>query len=306
MEKIHKPVLLDKTIKYLNINPDGFYIDCTLGDGGHSYEVFKRLNSDGLLLSLDQDRYAIQFVKDYYKDDIKDNWQIRKANFSKIDIVLEEYDRRPDGIVMDLGLSSRQIEKSHQRGFSYREENDPLDMRMDTELNVTAKDLLAGLRENELAYLFTKYGEERYAKRIAREIKENITDINTVGDLTRLVYRVVPAAHQSSKNPSRRVFQALRIAVNDEINALKTGLDKSFKLLQPKGRICVISFHSLEDRVVKEFFNKLVSGEKGLLLSQDIIAPTEKEMKSNPRATSAKLRVIEKKEQLSNEKETEK
>jgi len=186
------------------------------------------------------------------------------------------------------------LESSHNRGFSYLEENEPLDMRMDEELGVTAKDLLVVLSEKELITLLNSYGEERYAGRIVKEIKKNITNINTVGDLTRLVYRVVPAAHQSSKNPSRRVFQALRIVVNDEINSLKIGIDKSFKLLNKKGRLCVISFHSLEDRIVKNYFNNLVESGEGMLLTKEIIAPTDQEVRDNPRSASAKLRAIEK------------
>ena len=294
MEKIHLPVLLKETLEYLNITPEGFYVDCTLGDGGHSFEIFKKLTPKGLLLSIDQDQHAIDFVKGYYKEEIGNNWHIKKSNFSKIENLLKEYDRKPDGILMDLGLSSRQLEESYNRGFSYLEENEPLDMRMDEELGVKAKDLLVVLTEKDLTLLFLKYGEEKFARKIAKAIKQNITDINTVGDLTRLVYRVVPAAHQSSKNPSRRVFQALRIAVNDELNSLKEGLDSSFKLLNSKGRICVISFHSLEDRIVKEYFNKLAESGQGLLLFKEIIAPTDEEVRINPRSASAKLRVIEK------------
>jgi len=294
MEKIHIPVLLKETVENLNIKPNGFYIDCTLGDGGHSFEILKRLNNEGLLLSIDQDQHAIDFVNEYYKNEIKSNWIIKRSNFSKIDSLLNEIDRKPDGILMDLGLSSRQLEDSYNRGFSYLEENEPLDMRMDEQLGVTAKDLLVVLSEKDLISLLLTYGEERYAGRIAREIKKNITNINTVGDLTRLVYRVVPAAHQSSKNPSRRVFQALRIVVNDELNSLKDGLDKSFKLLNSKGRLCVISFHSLEDRIVKNYFNNLVDSGEGLLLTKENIAPTDQEVRENPRSASAKLRVIEK------------
>ncbi|HNW23482.1 MAG TPA: 16S rRNA (cytosine(1402)-N(4))-methyltransferase RsmH [Candidatus Dojkabacteria bacterium] len=294
MKKIHIPVLLNEVIENLDIKPNNFYIDCTLGDGGHSFEIYKRLNQDGLLLSLDQDQHAIDFVKEYYKDSIKSNWIIKKSNFSKIDSLIQDIGRKPYGVLMDLGLSSRQLESSHNRGFSYLEENEPLDMRMDEELGVTAKDLLVVLSEKELITLLNSYGEERYAGRIVKEIKKNITNINTVGDLTRLVYRVVPAAHQSSKNPSRRVFQALRIAVNDELNSLKIGLDKSFKLLNSKGRICVISFHSLEDRIIKNYFNILVESGEGLLLTKKNIAPTDQEVRVNPRSASAKLRVIEK------------
>lgn len=294
MKKIHIPVLLNETIKYLNIKKDGFYIDCTLGDGGHSIEIIKRLGPKGSLLSIDHDQYAIDFVKKYYKNQLANNWKIVKSNFSKIDSLVEEYPRKPDGVLMDLGLSSRQLEHSHNRGFSYQQENEPLDMRMDTQLGVSAKDLLIVLSEKELSTLFYKYGEEKFASKIAKEIKKNITNINTVGDLTRLVFRVVPAAHQSSKNPSRRVFQALRIVVNDELNSLQVGLEKSFKLLNRKGRLCVISFHSLEDRIVKNYFNNLVESGEAVLLTKEIIAPTDQEVRSNPRSASAKLRVIEK------------
>ena len=292
MEKIHVPVLLNETIESLDIHPDGFYIDCTLGDGGHSFEIFKKLSSKGLLLSIDQDSHAIDFVKNYYNNEIKSNWIIVKSNFSKVDELISKYDRKPDGILMDLGLSSRQLEESHNRGFSYQEEEEQLDMRMDEELGVKAKDLLIVLPERELEKLFTVYGEERYAGKIAREIKKNITDINTVGDLTRLVYRVVPAAHQSSKNPSRRVFQALRIAVNDELNSLKTGLDKSFEVLNRNGRLSVITFHSLEDRIVKTFFHNIVESGKGVNLFNIVIAPTDMEKRVNPRSASAKLRTV--------------
>lgn len=294
MKKIHIPVLLDEVLEYLDIKPEGFYIDCTLGDGGHSFEIFKRLNQNGLLLSIDQDQHAIDFVNEYYKEEIKSNWVIKKSNFSKIESLVKEFNRKPDGVLMDLGLSSRQLEQSHNRGFSYLEEDEPLDMRMDEDLGVKAKDLLVVLPEKELANLFTTYGEERFSRRIAKTIKQNITNINTVGDLTRLVYRVVPAAHQSSKNPSRRVFQALRIVVNDELNSLQDGLDSSFKLLNSKGRICVISFHSLEDRIVKNYFNNLVDSGEGLLLTKENIAPTDQEARRNPRSASAKLRALEK------------
>ena len=294
MEKIHIPVLISETLNYLNISQDGFYIDCTLGDGGHSIEILKKLSPNGKLLSIDQDQYAIDFVKKYYKDQLADNWEIVNSNFSKIDTLVEKYPQKPDGILMDLGLSSRQLEYSHNRGFSYQQESEPLDMRMDTKLGVSAKDLLIVLGQKELSTLFFRYGEEKYANKIAKAIKQNITNINTVGDLTRLVFRVVPAAHQSSKNPSRRVFQALRIVVNDELDSLQIGLDKSFKLLNSKGRLCVISFHSLEDRIVKNYFNNLVESGEAILLTKEIIAPTDQEVGSNPRSASAKLRVIEK------------
>lgn len=295
MDKIHIPVLLKESIDSLNIIPNGFYIDGTLGDGGHSIEILKKLSIDGLLISTDQDQHAIDFVLDYYKDNLMQNWVISKSNFAKIDEVIKKFgkERLPDGILLDIGLSSRQLEDSHNRGFSYQEENEPLDMRMDEELGVTAKDLLNAFSERELAHIFWSYGEEKYSQRISREIKKNISNINTVGDLTRLIYRAVPAADKSTyKNPSRRVFQALRIVVNDELGSLQKGLDSSFKVLNKNGRLSVITFHSLEDRIVKNYFlDKSRSGE-GRLLFQKYVAPTDFEKRINPRSASAKLRTL--------------
>ena len=295
MDKIHIPVLLNESIDSLAIKEDGFYIDGTLGDAGHSFEILKRLSPQGFLISIDQDQHAIDFVKEYYKESIPENWIIVKSNFSKIDKVVKEFgkNRQPDGILLDIGLSSRQLEESHNRGFSYQEENEPLDMRMDKELGVTAKDLLSALSEKELARIFWTYGEERYSQRIAKEIKKDIFNINTVGDLTRLIYKAVPAADNSiTKNPSRRVFQALRIVVNDELGSLEQALDKSFEILNKNGRLSVITFHSLEDRIVKNFnLEKSRSGE-GCLLFSKYIAPTDEEKISNPRSASAKLRTL--------------
>jgi len=295
MDKIHIPVLLKESLDSLEIIPNGFYIDGTLGDGGHSIEILKNLSIKGLLISTDQDQHAIDFVKKYYKENLSQNWIITKSNFAKIDEVVKRHGggRIPDGIFLDIGLSSRQLEESHNRGFSYQEENEPLDMRMDEELGVTAKDLLNAFSEKELSRVFWTYGEEKYSKRISREIKKNISNINTVGDLTRLIYKAVPAADKSTyKNPSRRVFQALRIVVNDELGSLQKGLDNSFKVLNKNGRLSIITFHSLEDRIVKNYFlDKLRSGE-GRLLFQKYIAPTDFEKKINPRSASAKLRTL--------------
>ncbi len=295
MDKIHIPVLVKESINSLSIVPDGFYIDGTLGDGGHSIEILKNLSPKGLLISIDQDQYAIDFVLDFYKKYQTENWIITKSNFANIDMVVKKIspERSPNGILLDIGLSSRQLEESHNRGFSYQKEDEPLDMRMSNELGVTAKDLLIALSEKELSQLFWKYGEERYSKRISREIKKNISNINTVGDLTRLIYKAVPAADKSiNKNPSRRVFQALRIVVNDELGSLEKGLDNSFKVLNQNGRLSVITFHSLEDRIVKNYFiDKSRSGE-GRMLFQKYIAPTDDEKRKNPRSASAKLRTL--------------
>lgn len=294
MSKIHIPVLLQESIDSLNIKENGYYIDCTLGDGGHSIEIFKKLSTKGLLVSLDHDQHAIDFVKEYFtKETNKKNWILKKGNFKEIRDLTKDINRNPDGILMDIGLSSRQLEESKNRGFSYQEEEEPLDMRMDKELGVTAKDLLNALSEKELTYIFKKYGEERFAKPIAREIKKNISDIKNVGDLTRLIYKIVPA--NSNKNPSRRVFQALRIVVNDELYNLEKGLDESFEILQKEGRLSVISFHSLEDRIIKKYFLEKQGSGEGELLFRSHIAPTDDEKKHNPRSASAKLRTLIKK-----------
>jgi 16S rRNA (cytosine1402-N4)-methyltransferase len=293
MDKIHVPVLLEESITALNINPNGFYIDCTLGDGGHSYKILSRLSSQGFLLSIDQDQNAIQFVENYYE--IPKNWIITQSNFSNLKQIVNDKNikRNPDGILMDLGLSSRQLEESKDRGFSYQENTESLDMRMDTNLAVTALDLLKVLRESELVKLFQTYGEERYARSIAKSIKENISEIKTVGDLTSIIYKVVPVA-SNNKNPSRRVFQALRIAVNDELNSLKKGLDEAFEILSTNGRLVVISFHSLEDRIVKDFFNKKLEEKSGEILSKKPIKPNPEEIDRNPRSSSATLRILRK------------
>ena len=295
MDKIHIPVLLNESLDSLSITPDGFYIDGTLGDGGHSIEILKKLSPNGLLISIDQDQYAIDFVLEYYQQYEAANWIITKSNFADIDRIACNLspERNPDGILLDIGLSSRQLEESHDRGFSYQKEDEPLDMRMSNELGVTAKDLLIALSEKELSQLFWKYGEEKYSKRISKEIKENISNINTVGDLTRLIYKAVPAADKSiNKNPSRRVFQALRIVVNDELGSLEKGLDNSFKVLKQNGRLSVITFHSLEDRIVKNYFiDKSRSGE-GRMLFFFYFAPTDDEKRRNPRSASAKLRTL--------------
>ncbi len=295
MDRIHTPVLLQESLDSLNIKPEFFYIDGTLGDGGHSIEILKKLSAKGLLLSIDQDQHAIDFVKEYYKNSLSDNWIIVKSNFKKVDKILTDLKitRKPNGILLDIGISSRQLEESHNRGFSYLESNEPLDMRMDNDLGVTARDLLVALSEKELAKIFYTYGEEKYSTRIAKEIKKEISNINTVGDLTRIIYKAVPAAESLiTKNPSRRVFQALRIVVNDELGSLEDALNNSFKILDENGRLSVISFHSLEDRIVKNFnLEKQRSGE-GKLLFQKYIAPTDEEKRRNPRSASAKLRTL--------------
>ncbi len=282
--KYHKPVLLKESLENLNIKADGNYVDCTLGEGGHSIEIIKKLNKKGTLISIEQDQNAIDFVKKHYKKELEENknWTIKKANFKNINEVL---DKKVDGILMDLGLSSRQLEAS-KRGFSYLEGSQDLDMRMDQELSAKAIDLLNFYDEKTLAKIFKEFGEERNAKRIAKFIKQKIKEIKTVQDLNETILRAVPAAFADKyKHPSRRVFQALRIAVNDELGNLREGLRNGFDVLENNGRMVVISFHSLEDRIVKRFFKEKGGDGK-------IIIPSEKEIQENPRSRSAKMRIL--------------
>ncbi|GAB4157492.1 MAG: 16S rRNA (cytosine(1402)-N(4))-methyltransferase RsmH [Candidatus Dojkabacteria bacterium] len=300
MQKYHIPVFLNEALHYLNIKPDGQYIDCTLGEGGHSYEIYKKL-TNGKLLSIDQDSSALAFVKEYYKEvfvegasseKAKPEWILYNSNFAKLDQACKANQLNPDGILMDLGLSSRQLEQ--YRGFSYREQEAPLDMRMDESLTVKAQDLLKVLTEGELTMLFQKYGEERFARQIAKQIKASRYEITTVGELNQLILRAVPAAlRQNEKNPSKRVFQALRIAVNDELNSLKTAISKALTLLNPQGRLVIITFHSLEDSIVKDAFAQAESTGGFKVLTEKPIMPSEEELKQNSRAHSAKLRAIE-------------
>lgn len=315
--KTHIPVMLNESILNLNIAPDRFYIDCTLGEGGHSFEIYSKLNQEGILLSIDRDYSAIQFVKNEYKEislaittkenykEIKNNkplWILYESNYSKISNAISNPEinailknKKAAGILMDLGLSSRQLE-IEKRGFSYIEESQPLDMRMEQSLSVTAKDLLNGLLEYELVKLFRLYGEERFAGPIAKTIKANLSQINNVGDLVQIIYKVIPKKLilADKHHPARRVFQALRIAVNDEMNSLTQGIDNAFEILDTKGRLVIITFHSLEDRIVKNMFDELSKNNKGILISKKPIMPTDEEIRKNVRAHSAKMRVIEK------------
>jgi len=336
LEPIHTPVLLDQAIASLEIKANGVYIDCTLGDGGHSYEIYKKLGLGGVLISIDQDEEAIAFVESKYKNFARtlkinqpeeDNqrsqengsfnrkggeplWLLVHDNFANIKkiakAVLEKIARQDkdnlkvDGILADIGISSRQLDVE-KRGFSYQEDEQELDMRMDQRLGVKAKDLLMVLSEKQLTNLFLEYGEERFARSIAKAIKENDTEINTVGDLSGIIHKALPIKYSKTqeKSPARRVFQALRIAVNDELNSLKKLLEDGYELLETEGKIVGISFHSLEDRIVKNFIiEKMKASEKENITSRkdylNFIVPTEEEIRRNPRASSAKMRTIKK------------
>lgn len=294
MEKIHEPVLLKESIDFLNIKPDGVYVDCTLGDGGYSFEIFKKLKT-GKLYSFEVDKLSIDYVKKRYSKELGKNWEIINENFSNIQKVLKNISI--DGAVFDLGLSSRQLE-GEEKGFTFLKDQ-KLDMRMDENLLITAEDLLKALSQNELEKLFKTYGEERYAKRIARKIKEwvkeNADKTMTTDILVNLIRRVVPAGYRDgSKHPARRVFQSLRIAVNDEINTLRAGLFSTLSMLKADGRVVVVSYHSLEDRVVKQVFIEKEDSEDFEIITPSPVTPSAEEIAENKRARSAKLRAIQK------------
>ena len=294
----------------LQIKKNGIYLDGTLGDGGHAEQILTGLGPRGLLVAFEQDKDSISFAEKRLQP-FKSQTKIFHDNFKNArKVLVKEKIGLLDGILLDLGVSSRQLENP-ERGFSFTSDAF-LDMRMDQRTKTTAFDLLNNSSENELATIFKEFGEERWAKRIARAIarKREITPIRTTGELSNLILSAVPAKSKKYKiHPATRVFQALRIAVNNELDALSTILDDGVECLKPSGRFCVISFHSLEDRLVKTRFRQLqkgcicpidipqcVCGRKSVLkvITKKPIVPTEDEVKKNPRARSAKLRVAEK------------
>lgn len=306
----HISVLLDECLENLKIKPDGVYVDCTLGGAGHSLEIANRLSTQGQLIGFDQDELAIETAKKRLACMkakvvlIRDNFvNVKKALYYR---GFEEI----DGILFDLGFSSYQVD-NEKRGFSYQT-NAELDMRMDQRQKLTAKYIVNFWREEELRQLIRDYGEEKWASRIAQFIvkKRAYQSINTTEELVQVIKAAIPAsARRAGPHPAKRTFQALRIAVNDELNILKSALKSAIDLLKPGGRICVISFHSLEDRIVKQFFKDsardcicpknlpvCVCNLKPILkvITKKPITPGESEIQVNPRARSALLRVAEK------------
>ena len=286
----HIPALLNETVKALDIKPKHKYIDATLGGGGHSVEIVKK---GGILLGIDQDPEAVSYASERLKNaqacpDLLPP-KLVQSNFAEIDKVAKEFGfEKVAGILFDLGVSSHQLETPN-RGFSFNQEG-PLDMRMNPNLSVTAKDLVNGLNEGELAELFWKLGEEKFSRRFAKAICQARLNkpIETCNDLSQIILQEVsPRGRFARIHPATRVFQALRIAVNDELNSLKIALPKAVELLGSQGRIVVLSFHSLEDGIVKRFF--IDQKEKGILkiISKSPITPTKEEVRLNPRARSA-------------------
>lgn len=309
MDFKHISVLLDETIDGLNINPDGIYVDGTLGGGGHSYHICKRLSPKGRLIGIDQDGDALQAAKERLKE-FGDMVTLVRSNYCEIETILKDLNiPKVDGIVLDLGVSSYQLDNL-ERGFSYKSDA-PLDMRMDQRQVITAADVVNEYSENELFKIIRDYGEDKFAKNIAKHIVMARSEgyIETTAQLTEIIRRAIPMKIQAKGgHPAKKTFQAIRIEVNRELNVLKDSLDTMIEHLNPNGRMCVITFHSLEDRIVKTKFREnenpctcppsfpvCVCGNesKGKVITRKPIIPTDKEMEENSRSKSSKLRIFE-------------
>lgn len=310
MEFNHTSVLLKETIEGLKIKPDGIYVDGTLGGGGHSFEIAKRLNDNGRLIGIDQDEAAILAAGERLKD-FGDKVIIVRSNYRNALSVLHDLGiEKIDGMMLDLGVSSYQLD-TQERGFSYRYDA-PLDMRMDLRQTLTAKDIVNGYSETELFHIIRDYGEDRFAKNIAKHIvmARAKKPIETTGELNEIIRAAIPAKMRAEGgHPSKRTYQAIRIECNKELEVLKESLEELIGILNPGGRLCIITFHSLEDRIVKTAFKKAenpctcppsfpvcVCGKKsqGKVITGKPVLPCEEEMESNPRSKSAKLRIFEK------------
>ncbi len=310
MEFNHYSVLLNETIENLNIKPDGIYVDGTLGGGGHAYQVASRLSEKGRLIGIDQDADAIAAAGERLKE-FGDKITIIRSNYANMKEELHRIGvEKVDGIVLALGVSSFQLD-TPERGFTYRDENAPLDMRMDDRQSLTAKDIVNGYSEMELYRIIRDYGEDKFAKNIAKHIVQERAKkpIETTGELTEIIRASIPMKVQvTGGHPAKRTFQAIRIELNKELEVLQDNLDDMIDLLNPGGRICIITFHSLEDRIVKTNFKRnenpctcpsdfpvCVCGKKskGKVVTRKPILPSEEELEVNSRSKSAKLRVFE-------------
>ena len=309
MEFKHKSVLLNETIDGLNIKPDGIYVDGTLCGGGHAYEVCRRLGEKGSILGIDQDAAAIEAASARLKD-FGEKVTIVRSNYCDMKSKLHELGiDKVDGIVLDLGVSSYQLDTA-ERGFSYREDA-PLDMRMDTRQKMTARDIVNDYTEADLYRVIRDYGEDKFAKNIAKHIVQAraVKPVETTADLSEIIRASIPMKFQKkSGHPAKRTFQAIRIELNRELDVLRDSLDDMIDLLNPGGRLCIITFHSLEDRIVKSAFRKnenpctcppdfpvCVCGKKskGSIITKKPILPSEEELEYNSRSKSAKLRIFE-------------
>lgn len=305
----HKSVLLDETIEGLAIKPDGIYVDGTLGGGGHSYHICRNLSKQGRLIGIDQDDAAITAATARLQE-FADRVTIVRSNYCNMKTVLHDLGiEKVDGIVLDLGVSSYQLD-TVERGFSYKYDTD-LDMRMDRRQSLTAKEIVNSYSEKDLFRIFRDYGEEQFAQNIAKHIVKNRQEkeIQTTYELNDIIKAAIPAKMRTNGHPSKRVFQAIRIECNKELDVLRDTMDTMVSLLNPRGRLSIITFHSLEDRIVKSAFRKYenpctcppefpvcVCGKKplGKSVSRKPILPGKEELETNSRSKSAKLRVFEK------------
>ena len=309
MEFKHKPVLLNECIEGLNIKPDGIYIDGTLGGAGHSKEILKRLSSKGLLIGIDRDLDALEAAKNNLKD--YNNVKYIHGNHDDIDAIMQSLNiDGVDGILLDLGVSSYQLDERN-RGFSYLGDNE-LDMRMDKTQELTARDVVNNYPEEKLANIIYEYGEERFSRHIAKNIciERKKKPIETTAELVKIIENSIPKSKQNNGHPAKRTFQAIRIEVNNEIEPLYDTVLKCIKCLKPGGRLCIITFHSLEDRAVKRAYVKAegictcpkdlpycVCGavSYGKIINKKPIIATKEEQTENSRSKSAKLRIFERK-----------
>lgn len=310
MEFKHVSVLLNETIDSLSIKKDGIYVDCTLGGAGHSSEILKRLSDNGRLIGIDQDEDALKAAKEKLKD--YNNVTFVHDNFYNIENILENLNiDKVDGIIADLGVSSYQLDEK-DRGFSYMNDA-PLDMRMDRRIDFSAYNVVNEYSFEELYKVIKEYGEENFAKRIAQFIVEERSEkpIKTTGELTEVIKRAIPAKfRREGPHPSKRTFQAIRIEVNGELRILNKAIEDGINKLKSGGRMSIITFHSLEDRIVKNKFRELespcdcpkdfpicVCGKESIVkvISRKPIEPSKEEVEENPRSRSAKLRIAEKK-----------
>lgn len=306
---LHKTVLQEEAVEQLNIKPNGIYVDATFGRGGHSLKILEKLSEEGHLYAFDQDEEAARYAEEHFSSFA--NFTFIHENFKHMKDALRERNvEKVNGILFDLGVSSPQLDEG-ERGFSYQHDA-PLDMRMDRRMKLTASEIVNEWEYEKLVSIFFQYGEEKFSKQIARKIEQarQRKRIETTGELVDIIKDAIPApARRKGGHPAKRIFQALRIAVNDELNAFESALKESIDLLAAKGRIAVITFHSLEDRICKTIFKEASEGPelpRGIpvipenyrpvlkVITKKPIVPTEEEIKENNRARSAKLRVAEK------------
>ena len=309
MEFVHKSIMLEEVIESLAIKPNGIYVDGTLGGAGHSSEIVKRLGEDGRLIGIDQDGEAIEAATKRLKP-YKDKVTIVRSNYAQMKEVLRDLGiHKVDGILLDLGVSSYQLDNA-ERGFTYREDV-PLDMRMDQRQTKTAKDIVNDYSEMELYHIIRNYGEDKFAKNIAKHIVAARSEkpIETTFELNEIIKAAIPMKCRAvGGHPSKKTFQAIRIELNHELDVLNNSIDSMIEHLNDKGRFCIITFHSLEDRIVKSNFKRnenpctcpsdfpvCVCGKvsKGKVITRKPILPSEKELEENSRSKSAKLRVFE-------------